>query len=31
MSRSPIVRKNTLRGVRNYSSYEEFISGGETA
>ena len=30
MSRTPIGRKNTLRGDRNYSSYEEFISGGTT-
>lgn len=31
MSRTPIGRKNALRGVRNYSSYEEFISGVATA
>jgi hypothetical protein len=31
MSRAPIGRKNALRGVRNYSSYEEFISGGPTS
>lgn len=31
IDKTPIGRKNTLRGVRNYSSYEEFISGGTTA
>ena len=31
MSRTPIGRKNALRGVPNYSSYEEFISEGTTA
>lgn len=31
IDKTPIGRKNTLRGVRNYSSYEEFISGETTA
>ncbi len=31
IDKTPIGRKNTLRGVPNYSSYEEFISGGERA
>lgn len=30
IDKTPIGRKNTLRGDRNYSSYEEFISGGTT-
>ena len=28
IDKTPIGRKNTLRGIPNYSSYEEFISGG---
>lgn len=28
IDKTPIGRKNTLRGVTNYRSYEEFISGG---
>ena len=28
IDKTPIGRKNTGRGVRNYSSYEEFINGG---
>ena len=30
IDKTPIGRKNTLRGVPNCSSYEEFISGGES-
>ena len=29
IDKTPIGRKNTNRGVRNYSSYEEFINGGQ--
>lgn len=29
IDKTPIGRKNTNRGVRNYSSYEDFINGGQ--